>query len=399
MLKILRHKSVSKIIFWALVILIMPAFVMWGTGSLGRGSGPKFVGTIDNRKISFEDFYNSLTGVRAQIILNYFDNPKTLEAFLKNRKLLGKVAWDRLILLREVKKRKIKVADSEVIDYIKNTNPIFRRDGQFDEMVYEYVLRNNMNLDPRTFEEIVRQNLAIQRMNEAISKDLTITEREVLEKFKKDTERFKIAYIYFAASDFSGKAPVDESKIREYYERHKSELIIPVKDGEGNEELRAASFEESKGDIGRALAEIEEFKLASKTAAENHGKISELISKGASFNDAASQLGLGAPVETGFFSKSDYLEGLGEGDRVAGEAARIKTGELAAPVDMRKGTIIFRLVDTQPYDVEAFEKEKGEFTKKALSDKKTKFVEDWLRKLESETTLNINLDEYQKYYR
>ena len=48
---------------------------------------------------------------------------------------------------------------------------------------------------------------------------------------------------------------------------------------------------------------------------------------------------------------------------------------------------------------EKFEKEKEEFTKKALNEKKTRFVEDWLRKLESGTTLNINLDEYQKYYR
>ena len=399
MLKILRHKSVSKIIFWGLVILIMPAFVLWGTGSLGRGSGPKFVGTIDNRKVSFEDFYNSLTGVRAQIILNYFDNPKTLESFLKNRQLLGKVAWDRLILLREVKKRKLRVPDTEVIEYIKNTNPIFRRDGQFDEMVYEYVLRNNMNLDPRTFEEIVRENLAIQKMNDAISKDVVVTEQEVLEKFKKDTERFKISYIYFPASDFLGKAAVDEAKVREYYEKHKAELIIPVIDSEGDEDMRAASFEEAKGDIAKALSEIEESRLASDNARDTHAKIIDLTSKGSSFSEAASQLGLKEPMDTDFFSKSDYLDGLGEGERIAAEAAKLKNGDISSPVEMRKGTVIFKLIDTQPYDVVRFEKEKEGFTGKALEEKKTKFIEDWLRGLESQTTLNINLEEYQKYYR
>ena len=42
MLKILRHKSVSKIIFWALVILIMPAFVLFLATSIIAAVGGLF---------------------------------------------------------------------------------------------------------------------------------------------------------------------------------------------------------------------------------------------------------------------------------------------------------------------------------------------------------------------
>ena len=36
MLKIFRKKIVSKVILWGLLILILPAFVMWGSASMSR---------------------------------------------------------------------------------------------------------------------------------------------------------------------------------------------------------------------------------------------------------------------------------------------------------------------------------------------------------------------------
>lgn len=399
MLKVFRHKVVSKIIFWGLVILIMPAFVMWGTGNLGRGGGPSFVGKIDNKKVSFEDFLNALTGVRTQIVLNYFDNQKTLESLLKNKAFVGRLAWDRLILIREARRNNIKISDSEVIGYIKKTNPMFMRNGEFDEQVYEYVLRNNLGLDPRTFEEVVRQNLAMQELNDRIVKDVTITDEEMIENYRKDNEWFKAAYIYFAGTDFADKAKVDESTIKDYYELHKDEMMVPVKDESGNDVMRAAGIDDARGEIVKFLAEVEGTRIAARAAEEQHKKLLDLMAKNVPFNDAVIQLGLKPPVETGFFSKSDYLAGIGEGERLTAVAVKMKKTDVSGPVEMRRGTVIFQLVESEPYDVKKFEADKDEIKKKALSDKRTKVLEDWLRKLESEATLNINLDDYQKYYR
>src|SRR3989338_10475107 len=83
MLKIFRKKIVSKIILWGLLILILPAFVMWGNASMSRSKekGPKYAGRIDDKKVSLGEFYGALAGVRSQIILNYFNQPKILDAF------------------------------------------------------------------------------------------------------------------------------------------------------------------------------------------------------------------------------------------------------------------------------------------------------------------------------
>ena len=40
-----------------------------------------------------------------------------------------------------------------------------------------------------------------------------------------------------------------------------------------------------------------------------------------------------------------------------------------------------------------------DFMKRALDKKRTKFLEDWLRNREKETTLNIDFNDYDKYFR
>ena len=180
MLKVFRHKNVTKFVLWMILILILPAFVLWGTGSLGRSKnkGPSYAGTISNKKVSFERFAHGLTGVRCQIILNYYPQPRLLEQFLSNKELLGKLAWDRLIMEQLARSSGLKATDKEVIEYIKS-HPIFSRGGQFDTRLYDYVLKK-VPIDPRSFEEIVRETLIIKKLNDAVAKDVTITDTEIL---------------------------------------------------------------------------------------------------------------------------------------------------------------------------------------------------------------------------
>jgi hypothetical protein len=199
MLKILRHKNVSKIALWAILILILPSFVMWGAGGMGKSKekGPTFVGKINGDKVSFEDFSKSLSSTKCQIILNYFNNTKILDELLKSQALLGKVAWDRLIMSSEARKLKIKVSDSEVISYVRS-HPMFSRGGAFDAGMYAYILRNNLGLDARTFEEMVRNNLAMQKLNEIETKGITVSDEEAREFCKSvngDFEKDKATYV------------------------------------------------------------------------------------------------------------------------------------------------------------------------------------------------------------
>ncbi len=340
MLKILRHKNVSKIVLWGILILILPAFVIWGAGSLDKGTqnGPKFVGTIEGKKISFDDFASAVLSVRTQIFLNYFNNDKILSELLKNQSLIGKIAWDRLIMLKEAKRLKIKATNDEIIAYVRS-HPLFLRSGKFDDQLYNYILRNNLGLDPRTFEEIVRENIAMQKMNQSLTKDITVSDDELDVFYKADTGKFKISYAVIGENENDANAANVYTKIKD-------------------------------------------------ASAEDGGSF-ELACAGAGLNT----------IQTPFFSKTDYIEGLDEAMQVAAEAASMTKGEVSVPVVTRKGVIVFKLLDEEVADQEKSAKDRPEYSKRLLDLKKNMALEIWLRGLEKVNTLNIDLAEYEKYYR
>ena len=78
MLKQLRSKDVAKKILIGLAIIIIPAFVLWGAGSLrgGRSDRPRYAGTIFGRKVSFQEYADSWRAVRNDARMRYQDFDK-----------------------------------------------------------------------------------------------------------------------------------------------------------------------------------------------------------------------------------------------------------------------------------------------------------------------------------
>lgn len=399
MLKVFRHKNVAKFVLWMILILILPAFVLWGTGSLGRpkDKGPSHAGVISNKKITFEKFAHALTGVRCQIILNYYPQPRILEQLLTNKELMGKLAWDRLIMEALARGSGFKATDKEVVEYVKS-HPIFARGGQFDTRLYDYVLKK-VPIDPRSFEEITRETLIIKKLNDAVSKDVKITDDEVLESYRKENGKWRVAYTVFAADDRVKDTNVDDAMMKDYYEKNKKEFIVPAKSGQEEMSIESvAPFDDVKDNIKGYLVALEARKLAKAAADSARAGIGDAMAAGGTFESALEAQKL-KKLETQPFSRAEYLENIGEMFPVAEAAAKLKPGEVSSPVETRKGYIIFRVAEGPKIDEEAFKKEKEEYSKKALDEKKMIFLENWLRQLDEANKPLIDLKDYEKYYR
>ena len=151
MLKVLRSKNFAR---WILIVLAAALIVVWGLGSIVRRSGgPSYAGEIFGKKISFREYAASWRAVKNDAMMRYEDFHK----IYKQLDLEGQ-AWDRLILLHEAKRQRIKVDDKEVIDTIQGFQFLIR-DGQFDNELYAYVLTNKLGVSPREFEEDMRDAL------------------------------------------------------------------------------------------------------------------------------------------------------------------------------------------------------------------------------------------------
>ncbi len=179
MLKFFRSKNVTKFVLWVIIILILPAFVLFGTERLSTNKGPKFAGYIDSKRVSFNALYESMAAVRSQAVLNYWNDRERVRDIINDNALVANLAWERLIMLSEAKKDKIAVTDPEVADYLKG-HPIFSRNGVFDNKLYQYILQYNVGLSPRSFEEIVRDNLKIVKLEALALKDPEIKRDEWL---------------------------------------------------------------------------------------------------------------------------------------------------------------------------------------------------------------------------
>ncbi|MDP8293109.1 MAG: SurA N-terminal domain-containing protein, partial [Candidatus Orphnella occulta] len=104
MLKSLRNKKLMQVIMWGLVVI----FAAWGMGSMAT-SRKSIAGTIFNKNISAQEYSKSYNAVLNRAKLMYGDKLPKLEKLLD----LKNQAWDRLILLAEGKKKRLKATNKE----------------------------------------------------------------------------------------------------------------------------------------------------------------------------------------------------------------------------------------------------------------------------------------------
>lgn len=229
MLTMLRKKHIAKKVLWFLAIIIIPAFVLWGAGSLSKKKLPfKYIGTVDGKKVSVDAFIKSLRDVQTGLFLNYFSQPQALNKIQTDRKLLNRLAWENIVINRIAKKDKIIVSDREVINFITG-HPLFSRGGEFDEKLYRYILKNSLGLVPRTFEESVRNFLINTKCKSQIVRNVTVSNDELLGYYRNEFEKAKVDYVVIDKKDFKEDARVSESEISAFYKKNKERFREPEK--------------------------------------------------------------------------------------------------------------------------------------------------------------------------
>lgn len=211
LLKFLRKRKNMKLIMWGIAILIIPAFVIWGSGSADRKkeNGPDYAGKIFNKKVSFEEYADMWQVTRDYAIRTFGANIPP--------EFLDQLAWNRLILLEEAKRGKISVRDSEVVNMVM-TFPAFQREGRFDKRLYQSMLRDSA----RGFEERLRDDILISRLREKILSGISVTDEEAREEYKKRFEKIRCSYVLMPFKGFEKDVTYQESDLLGFYNKNKA---------------------------------------------------------------------------------------------------------------------------------------------------------------------------------
>ena len=104
MLNILRKKKVMKPLLKTFVVIISMVFVLWGAGTLVERR--RWAGEIYGKKVFVNEYVRAWEAEKNTALITY--GPENFNRISELLDLPAK-AWDRLIMLEEAKRQKIKV--------------------------------------------------------------------------------------------------------------------------------------------------------------------------------------------------------------------------------------------------------------------------------------------------
>ncbi|MCX5708112.1 MAG: SurA N-terminal domain-containing protein [Candidatus Omnitrophica bacterium] len=311
MLRKFHNKKIQKRIWIVLLVFILPGFVVWGFSSSVRSmkETDSGYGKIFNRSISREKYIEAVRAVETQLQMQLGDN------FDQVRKLfdLKSMALQRLVMLYEAEKRRIRGSDSELINYIQK-DPSFYRKGVFDNNLYEQVIKYGLHLQPRTYEEMSRQNLAIRKLVEEVTREVKVSAEQILEAYNKENEQLSVSYIGAIPADFVQDINPSDAQLKEYFDKNSLQFKKPLS---FNLEYLALDSADQIKDLN---ARIENKETLEKIAKDNN-----------------------IPVkETGLFAETSPIPGISLSQEISKSLQSLKQGDLLGPMEIEKKFYLFR---------------------------------------------------------
>lgn len=323
MLRSLRKKKIKKTVWIILAVLIVPAFVLWGSSSLVRNKEePSSAGRISGKNISLLEYKDAIDAVKAQMIMQFGDKYSEVQRSLD----MDTLAWDRLILLTEAKRQKIKVSDKEVMEVIEGS-PLFQKKGIFSERIYSEMLRYVLRTQPRIFEEQTRQNIMLSKLYRKVTEDISLSDKEIAEEYRKNNQQTSVYYLAALVSDFSKNINISDDELKDYFAKNKLDFKQPLS---FKIEYIFWSEEDKDAEVLRNKAEA-------------------MPGKKEDFLKTAKELGL-ENKETDFFGQTDPIPGIGWSPEILIMLSKVKPGELLPIIHADKNYYLIRLKERkEPY--------------------------------------------------
>ncbi len=339
MLRLLRKKKVAKRIFYVLAAIIIPAFVIWGSASvINKKNGvPDVAGRIFGKNVSYDQFLEAFSAWKTHILLQYGEDAE---------KNLGTLfdpingAWDRLILLHEVRRRGIRTTDKEVVKHIASL-PFLQKNGRFDPQAYELFLKYTLHMDARQFEEAARQDISMTKLYEDVTKPIAVTDDQAREEYKKQHTETRLRYVLFTPQNYKNDVAVTDEELNKYYEASKENFKVPP---QINAIYCLIPYQEETTQEEKSKARETMEKIARE--AKNAGL------------KAAAQAASLDTKETGFFGFNDPIPALGWLPQIKTAIFDTPQGSFTQPLETERGIYLFGILEKKDAYIPEFKEAK-----------------------------------------
>ncbi|MBI2884978.1 MAG: SurA N-terminal domain-containing protein [Candidatus Omnitrophica bacterium] len=177
--KLLHSKSVQRRAAWILIIMLVPPFILFFNTWMGGTAltGGETAGVVFGRHVPLSEFQEEYARLRQRLEDEVGPVPEVLEPWLRDQ------TWDRLILQAEAKRRE-KVSDQELAEFIRN-QPAFQRDGRFMPEIYHQFIASR-GMTPARFETRLRNELRITKLVNSATASVQMSDEELRRAWEED---------------------------------------------------------------------------------------------------------------------------------------------------------------------------------------------------------------------
>ncbi len=218
------HKN-KKAVQIVLALITLP-FAFWGIDSYRRAGGGESLATVNEEKISQQEFDNALRQQQAKMresMGNKLDQAMLDQPEVKNT-VLENLASQHL-LMSQAHAVGLTVSDEQLAQVITGIES-FQKDGKFDKEVYAKAL-SRQGMTPLIFEMRVRSELGMRQMLDAYNQNGYASNAIVDRLIRLNEQKRVISTAEIALDPFLKQVTVDEPAIKNYYEKNQKEFQVP----------------------------------------------------------------------------------------------------------------------------------------------------------------------------
>ncbi len=224
-----RHGRAAFLIIGIVIIIPFVFFVTPGK----RGGGKQFrggdIGEMYGRTIDRDTFFQNYHAADIAILMRWGQLPS------QNPQLSGLLIQETLKRIRAIKEARIRGLDqvgaSEITDMVRD-HWLFQEEGKFSQARFSRFKENLLaprSIDGARFDDIIRENIMINRLEEQITAKVFVSPEELRQEFNQANETFHIRHCEFKYFDLMQESQLEPSpeQVKNYFDKHRTELRLP----------------------------------------------------------------------------------------------------------------------------------------------------------------------------
>jgi peptidyl-prolyl cis-trans isomerase D len=232
MLSTIREKTQGIFATFILFLVVVP-FALWGINSYFDTGSSINVAKAGDIEISQARYRQELERLRGRLEPAALDNPVFKQRILDN-------LIDQSLLTRDATTQGFRISDARLAQTIREL-PYFQRDGHFDSVLYESILRRE-GMTPHEFETRAREESLVIQAQAGLSDSGFVVPSDAKELARLLSQERDVAYALIGTEAVMGSEPIADRDIEQYYSLHTELFQTP-------EQVRVDYLKFSAGDL------------------------------------------------------------------------------------------------------------------------------------------------------